>query len=75
MKHLKFSIAIPFKVLDRFYILTETIFEDGKQTYGHFSRNVIQMRCETRTMRALFDEKQSHLYVENGLKSIIAVRN
>ena len=40
MKHLKFAIALPFKALVRFYMLIETIFEDGKQKNRRFLRSI-----------------------------------
>ena len=36
MKYLNFAIAKPFKVMLQFYILMETMFEDGKQKYLQF---------------------------------------
>ena len=54
MKHLKFSIAVPFKVLVLFYILIETIFEDEKQKCPQFSWNITHSGNKLKVIRVLF---------------------
>ena len=54
MKHLKFVIAIPFKVLVQFYILMETIFEDWKQKYLQLSWNITYLGYKSKIMRVIF---------------------
>ena len=61
MKNLKFVRAIPSKVLVRFYMFIETIFQDGKQKYRQLSRNIRYMGYKTRIMKVLFHEQNSPL--------------
>ena len=46
MKHLKFANAIPLKVMVRFYMLNETLFEDGGQNNRQISSSITYMIYE-----------------------------
>ena len=61
MKYLKVTTAILFKILVRFYILTETIYEDGKQKRLQFSWNNTHLGYKLMIMGVLIHVLQSPL--------------